>query len=119
MRVSHPTRQQARGHLLQGLVGDLPVGDDDENGLADRAPRQVVKQPQRRLVGLMHVVDDEEEPPARCCEAHQLGGGDEEPLVAGLAGPWHVLTGERSLELGPELVGEPVEQALGAAGTGH
>ena len=58
----------------------------------------------------MHVVDDEEEPPARCCEAHQLGGGDEQPLVAGLAGPWHVLTGERSLELGPELVGEPVEQ---------
>ncbi len=43
-------------------------------------------------------------------QAHQLGHGDEEPLVAGLTGPGDVTAGERTLDLEPVAVVETVEQ---------
>ena len=51
----------------------------------DGAAREVVQQAQGGLVCLVQVVNDQQQTGPRGREPHQLGGRDEQPLVAGLA----------------------------------
>ena len=98
------------GHLLGGVADPGSVRHRDDDRLGDGAPRQVVQQPQRRLVGVLQVVDDDQQPVAGRGQAHQLRDRDEQSLVAGLPVQVTSLAGERPLDLEPEPVVEPVEQ---------
>ena len=108
---------EALGDLL-GRLGDAgPVSHRDDDGFGHRTPREVVQQPQRGLVGVLEVVDDQQQAAPGRGEPHQLGHRDEEPLVTRLAGPRHLAAGESLLDLGPEAVVEPVQQRRDACDT--
>ena len=124
IEVSGAARHHARGDLLMG-GSRLAVGQHQDDPLVDRAAREVVQEAQGRLVGVLEVVHHEQQPGSRGCHAHQLGGGDEQPLVAVLPGPAQVASGQRALDLGAVVVSQAVEQrrvsrhsALSASSTG-
>ena len=103
------------------------MGQHQHDPLVDRAAGEVVQQAQRRLVGVVDVVDDEEQPGPGGRHAHQLGRRDEQPLVAVLAGPAEIASGQGPLDLGPVVVApaRPAESgwrrhsALSASSTGE
>ena len=78
----------------------------EHDPLVDRATREIVQQAQRRLVGVLQVVDHEEQPGPGCRHPHQLCSRDEQPLVAGLAGPAEVPASQGALDLGPVVVAQ-------------
>ncbi len=104
------TPDQAVGHLPHLVAHRTAVRQREQHRLVHGTPGQVVQQPQRRLVRLLDVIHHQQQAVARGREAHQLGGGDEEPLVPGLAAPGHVPAGQGALDLQPVDVVETVEQ---------
>ena len=103
-------RDQAVAHRAHRLTGRLTVREGQQHGFGDGDPGQVVQQPQGRVVGLVEVVDDQQQPVPARGQPDQLGRGDEQPLVAGLAAPGHVPPGQRPFDLLPVGVVQPVEQ---------
>ncbi len=87
-----------------------PVRRHDGHTLVAGGPRQVVQQPQRRLVGVVEVVDRQQHPVRPGGEADELGAGHEQPLVTAQSGPVAPVTGEHSVDLRPVAVGQPVEE---------
>src|SRR5215207_7193612 len=59
----------------------------------------------------MDVVDEEEQSGSRGRHSHELRGGDEEPLVAVLAGPAEVASGERTFDLAAEVITQRVQES--------
>jgi hypothetical protein len=88
----------------------LPVRDDDQNPLTDRGARQIVQQPQARLVGVVGIVHDEHRTPAGCGKPQQFGGANEEPLVTALSCPFRRAAAQRAFDLASVFVGQAVEQ---------
>ena len=95
-----------------GSVADRPVREHDQHRLGHRAAGEVVQQPQRRVVGLVHVVDDDQQPVTGCGEPDQLGGRDEQPLMARLAGPADLAAGQRPFDLEAVHVVQAVEERV-------
>ena len=86
------------------------MGEHEDGALVDDAASQVVQQAQARLVGVVHIVDDQEHSGARRGDPHQLGGRHEQPLVHGLAAPIEVATGQGPADLAPVLVAQRVQE---------
>jgi len=91
----------------------MPDGDDD--ALVEAGAGQVVQQAQAGVVRIVDVVDDQEHAVGGGSEAEQLGGGDEQSLVSGLARPSAVGAGERPVDLVAVRVGQTVEERRVAA----
>ncbi len=110
MRVPAPRRTRLSATRCAVSLDPGPVRDRDDHRLGHRAAREVVQQAQRRLVGVLEVVDDQQQAVSGGCEAHQLRDRDEQALVAGLAGPADVPARQGTLDLEAEPVVETVEQ---------
>ena len=104
------TRDQALSDFAQrrASLGSRPECHHDR--LTDRAAGQVVEQPQRRLVGLVDVIDQQQEPVPGRREPEQLGRGDEQALVGGLAAPGDLAAGQGAPQLVAVRVVQPVQQ---------
>ena len=74
-----------------------------------------MQQAQAGVVGVVDVIDDQEHTVGGGGEAEQLGGGDEQSLVSGLASPTGIGADERPVDLLAVRVGETVEQGGMAA----
>jgi hypothetical protein len=101
----------------EGRCG-LSLGQHEHHALVDGAARQVVQEAQGRLIGVVQVIHHQQQTGSRGCYAHELGGGDEQPLVAVLSRPAQVLPGQRAFDLGAVVVTQPVEQGWVATAEG-
>ena len=90
--------------------GSRAVGEHDAHALVARRPGDVVHEAQAGVIGVVHVVDGEQQTVRRRCQAHQLGRGDEQPLVRASAAPRDLGPGEGTVDLLSVMIGKTVEQ---------
>jgi hypothetical protein len=104
------TGDQAGDEVLEVGRCGLAVRQHEDDAFVDRTAREVVQETQRGLVGVLQVVDHQQQSGTRPGDPHELGGRDEESLVAGLACPAEVAPREGALDLDPVVVAQGVEQ---------
>ncbi len=86
------------------------VAEHDAHALRGCRPGDVVQQAKARVISVVDVVDGEQKPVRRGREAHELADRDEETLVRAASRPGHRRASERTVDLHPMVVSEPVEQ---------